>query len=215
MEKLLNKELNEGQDEDISSNKIYILACGIFQPELEQSLLAIRNAGTYPYEFEVVYLRAGLHSNMKNLKNGIIQSIQTLPVKKTILLYGSKCHPEMEDIVKEYGLTGFPQSNCIELISGHKSDGNDGIFHLTPGWILKWRELFDPGTGIDEVAMRQNSGYFNQALLSDSNTCLIPDEAILEFFDHTQIPIDIENIGLDIFRRNLEAAIEETIKKDK
>jgi hypothetical protein len=89
----------------------------------------------------------------------------------------------------------------------HEIDNSSKTFYLTPGWLMKWRELFDRGWGIDEVELRQSFGYYDKILLFDTGVSEITDEMILEFFEYTRVPIEVEQGGLDVFKSNILAAI--------
>ena len=39
-------------------------------------------------------------------------------------------------------------------------------FYMTSSWLVKWREFFDPGWGVDEVGMRQAFAFYNKVVLS-------------------------------------------------
>lgn len=202
-----NKEKHAG--------KVHLLACAIFQLELEQVLEQIRDEKLFDCELIVTYLQAGLHNSFEHLKYTILKAIDAIVEDRIILLYGSRCHPEFDELLKRYSLIRFPHSNCIELISGKKTEEINQVsktFYLTPGWLLKWREIFDHGWGLDEVAIRQSFGYFDRILLADTNTCEIIDEQILDFFEYTRVPIEIENIGLETFKSNILAAIKQALE---
>ncbi|HWR10127.1 DUF1638 domain-containing protein [Sporomusa sp.] len=190
--------------------KICFLACSIYQPELEAVLAQIRRDRVFDCELAVTYLPLRLHVNLKNLKEAVLTALDETIADKIILLYGSKCHPEFGEFLKDHQPVRFAESNCIELILGermHEIDNSSKTFYLTPGWLMKWRELFDRGWGIDEVELRQSFGYYDKILLFDTGVSEITDEMILEFFEYTRVPIEVEQGGLDVFKSNILAAI--------
>lgn len=195
--------------------KVCFLACGIYQLELEQVLMEIKEESLFDSDLEVTYLPLNLHINLDNLKNGIIKALDAVEADKIILLYGSKCHPDFYDFLSNYhNLVRFDQSNCIELMMGERMkeiDQNSKTFYLTPGWLDKWRELFDSGFGLDEVMLRQSFGLYDRTLLVDTGVGEITDEKILEFFEYTEVPIEVEQEGLAVFKRNIITAIQQAI----
>lgn len=194
--------------------KICILACSIYQPELEAVLAQIRRDRLVAYDVVVTYLPLKLHSNLAHLKEAVINALAETVADRIILLYGSKCHPEFDEFLRSYRLVRFAQANCIELILGARSKpaaDHGKTFFLTPGWLTKWRELFDTGTGIDEVALRQSFGFFDRVLFYDTGVSEITDEMILEFFDYTRVPIAVEQGNLAAFRTNILAAIQAAV----
>lgn len=194
--------------------KICFLACGIYQLELEQVLAQIKQEQIFDCEFYVMYLPANLHVDLKKLKEAVLRALDAVVADRIILLYGSKCHPEFDDFLKDYPLVRFEQSSCIELILGDRMQENKRdaqTFYLTSGWLFKWREIFDPGWGVDEVAMRQNFACYDRILLTDTGVGDITDEQILEFFEYTQVPIEMEQGGLENFKNNIITAIQQAI----
>ena len=189
--------------------KICILACSIYQPELEVVLGQIQAERLFACELVVTYLPLKLHSNLKNLKEAVIKALDEISADRIILLYGSKCHPEFDDFLQNYQLVRFAQANCIELILGARMNEVDSAktFYLTPGWLTKWRELFDTGWGIDEVTLRQSFGFYDRVLFFDTGVSEITDEMILEFFEYTRVPIEVEQGNLETFRKNMVSAI--------
>ena len=75
----------------MDNNKVHFIACGIFQPELDQVLNQIVSEGLFSCAFEVEYLQAGLHSNLDALKKEMINALGLHADARTIFLYGSKC----------------------------------------------------------------------------------------------------------------------------
>lgn len=192
--------------------KVSFLACNVLRPELECILEQIRSEGLFDCEIAVTYLQAGLHIDLDLLKNDILHALDLMIADRTILLYGSKCHPEFHEFLKDRDLITFPQSNCIELLLGARMqeiDRTSKTFYLTPGWIaficecfLKW----------DEVSIRQGFGYYDRMLLLDTGVCEITDEQILDIFDHYCVPIEVEKVGLSVFKGNIVAAITQVIE---
>lgn len=194
--------------------KLCFLTCGIFQLELEQVLAEIKKEKLFDCELVPTYLPANLHVNLLRLKDVILTGLDQVVADRTVLLYGSKCHNELHEFLKDYQLIRFQQSNCIELVLGERMQEIDKVsntFYLTPGWLNNWKEIFDSGWGLDQVTIRQNFGYYDRILLLDTGVGEITDEMILEFFDYTQVPIGIEQVGLEVFKNNILAAIQQAL----
>lgn len=195
--------------------KLCFLACEIYQLELEQVLAQLREETLFDCELEITYLPLNLHINLDHLKEGVLKGLDAIAADKIILLYGSKCHPDFHDFLSGYpNVVRFEQSNCIELMMGPRLkeiDRDSKTFYLTPGWLDKWRELFDSGFGLDEVMLRQSFGIYDRTLLVDTGVGEITDEKILNFFEYTEVPIEIEQGGLEIFKQSIITAIQQAI----
>jgi hypothetical protein len=77
------------------------------------------------------------------------------------------------------------------------------------GDLENWRKIFVEGLKWDEIDARQNFGYYDRILLLDTGITPVDDEKILEFFDYTQVPVEILPIDLEHFRREVEKLLEE------
>lgn len=190
--------------------KICFLACGIYQPELEQALAQIKAEGLLACELAVTYLPVNLHIDLKKLKTAVLAALDETVADRIILLYGAKCHPEFDIFLQAYPVVRFAQANCVELVLGECLAGgglDPRTFYLTFGWLLKWRELFDPGWGVDEVAMRQSFACYDRILFTDTGVGEISDEQLLEFFECSRVPIEVQQGSLAVFKANIMAAI--------
>ena len=194
--------------------KICLLACGIYQPELEQVLAQIKQEKLFSGELELTYLPTNLHVDLKKLKAAVLQALETVAADRIILLYGSKCHPEFDEFLQNYPVIRFEPANCVELIRGEHSQ-DSRTFYLTSGWLLKWREIFDPGWGVDEVAMRQSFACYDRILFTDTGASKITDEQLLDFFEYTRIPIEVEQGGLAAFKAAIVTAVRQAIAAGK
>ena len=73
---------------------------------------------------------------------------------------------------------------------------------ITPGWIRASSSMMD-AAGYDEVDIRQSFGFYDRFLLMDTGIIPLSEEEILEFYDLTQVRIEIQQINLDYFKANL------------
>ncbi len=70
---------------------------------------------------------------------------------------------------------------------------------ISPGWLEAWQEISN-GLGWDEVDVRINMGRYDKIIVIDPGLFPINDEAILEFYDLVQVPVEIMEINLDYFK---------------
>lgn len=182
---------------------VHILSCGIFKPEIEKILPEVKLA-LLNHNIEIHFVPPALHVDNKKLKAGIVNGLEALKNQRTVLFYGSMCHPELSQIARESGVTYPKANNCIELFFDPKRkkeiDSAYNVFYMTSGWLKYWREIFQQGQGWDSVEARMNFGLYDKILVLDSEVSNISDEEILEFFDYAQVPIEFEPISLDYFK---------------
>jgi hypothetical protein len=184
-----------------------VLSCGIFQPELERLLPEImRELGGR--EIEVSFVPPALHVDYKKLKAGIMEGLAPFDGRATLLLFGSMCHPEISKIAGEHGAVHLRECNCIDAMltpeRKRELESAGRTFFLTAGWLQSWRDIFQQGQGWhDPVDARMNLGFYDQMLVLDSGVYEIKDEDLLDFFDYAQVPIDVEPIDLEHFKKTV------------
>ncbi|GHV29378.1 hypothetical protein AGMMS4952_15030 [Spirochaetia bacterium] len=184
---------------------ISVLSCGIYQLELEKILPEIQEelgAG-----LSVQYLPPALDVNADRLAKGIREGLYALAGKKTMLLYGRMCHTDMAGITKDTGAV-YPQTaNCVEaFLSPEKKremDATGNVYYLTMSGLKLWREIYRQGHGWDEVDARINFGSFDKIVVLDCGLFEITDEALFEFFEFTQTPVEVMPVSLDYFKETV------------
>lgn len=181
-----------------------LLCCEILRNEIEQVLQG-KNV-------EIKYLEAGLHTDFKKLANAIGNALDSMGNSAEISLgYGTMCHPDLETMACAKGIKVMQAKNCIEMLLGDKLtelDAESRTFYITGGWLENWRKIFVDQLKWDKVDARQNFGFYERILLLDSGLVPIDDEKILEFFDYTEVPIEILPIDLSNLEKLLSAALD-------
>lgn len=192
---------------------IFILSCGVFEPELNKILKEIKDEKIFTKNIEVKYLPFGLHTNLDKLKYEITSNLDKLTSHKVILLYGSKCHYKFYEFLKDYpNVITFEDSNCIELIVGdeRKFDPETNLY-LTPGWVLKFDELNKYINAVDIYDIRQQYGHYENVIIGDTKVCKFTDEMIFNLFEKIQVPIDIQDININNFKNKIINAIKKAV----
>lgn len=177
-----------------------IIARQIFTDELSAVL---------PEEFkdiDITLLDAGLHMNSDQIEITLKQALNDATAEgvDARVLFGSGCHPDMCNIIKNHGGKIIGTKNCIEAFCHESIDEleQNRTMVITPGWVRFFSNLM-AAAGWDEVDVRQNFGRYDRFLLMDPGINPLSDEEILEFYDLTQVPVEIRQISLDHFRAKL------------
>ena len=195
---------------------IFILSCGVFEVELNKILKEIEE-NIFDVNINVKYLPFGLHTNLDKLKSVIVDNLNNITSSKVILLYGSKCHYMFYDFLKDYNnLITFKDSNCLELIINNNDNKvleNDKNLYITPGWVLKFDELNQYSNAVDIYDIRQQYGQYENIIIGDTQVCEITEEMIFDLFEKVQVPIEVENIDINIFKNKIIDAIKKAINK--
>lgn len=193
--------------------KIFILSCGVFEPELNIILKEINDDKLFNEDIEVKYLPFGLHTNLEKLKYEITSNLDNIKSDKIILLYGSKCHYLFHEFLKDYpNLITFKDSNCIDLIVGDEKKYNDDKnLYITPGWVLKFDELNKFINAVDIYDIRQQYGRYENVIIGDTKVCEFTDEMIFDLFEKIQVPIEIQDININNFKNKIVNAINKAI----
>ena len=181
-------------------NKKKIIACQIFTDEL----LAV-----LPEQYkdiDITWLDAGLHANLDKLEKALKRALMDAASEgaDTRVFLGNGCHPDMCSIINSHGGKILETKNCVEAFCPESIDEleQNRTMFITPGWIRFFPNLM-AALGWDEVDVRQNFGRYDQILLMDTGINPLSEEEILEFYDLTQTPIEIQQISLDHFRAKL------------
>ncbi|MDQ7097182.1 DUF1638 domain-containing protein [Desulfosporosinus sp. PR] len=195
-----------------------IVACGIFQLELEHILDEIKAEWASAAEIKVTYTEPALHVDYDSLKDSLTTSLTTASEEKLILFLGSMCHPEIGELSQKRCAARLQANNCIEAILGKKviddMQHSSNIFCITPGWLQNWEKIFRQGQGWDEIDARQNFGFYDKILLLDTGVSELNEIDILEFFEYTQVPIETQKVELDILKKNVVETLRKTFSKE-
>jgi len=184
--------------------KVFI-GCSMLQDEINS---IIQDTGL---KNSILYIDAALHVNLDQLEQALKENLNQLADKaQPLILVGNKCHPDIIHLADQYGGRIVNASNCIELLLGDKMkelDREAKTFYLTSGWLARWRDIFIKGLGWDSIDARQNFGYYDRVILIDTGFNEISDEELLEFFEYTQVPIEVYTTTLDILKNNIQNAL--------
>jgi hypothetical protein len=181
-----------------------IVSCGIFRFELEKILPEIREALGGP-DIQVEFLPPALDAHADTLEESVTEKLESRRDDKTVLLYGGMCHTEWARITGKSG-AAYPKkaANCVEMLFSPErkkaSDAAQNVYYLTTGGLKLWKEIYQEGHGWDPADARINFGYFEKVIVLDTGLFEISDEELFEFFDYTQVPIEVMKISLDYFK---------------
>lgn len=179
-----------------------LLCCGIVSRELDH-LLQVRQA-------EVTYLNPALHVDLDKMAAELGCGMQRIGEGGALVL-GTQCHPDLSDLAAGMGLHIIQAKNCIEMLLGDdmaRMDSEARTFYITGGWLENWRSIFIEGLKWDEIDARQNFGYYDRIVLLDTGMWPIDDEMILEFYEYTQVPVEIVSVTLDNMCKLLEPILQ-------
>jgi hypothetical protein len=184
------------------------ISCGIFKFELEKVLPEILGGGVGGIEMgrkiQVEYLNPGLDTHADVLENAVTEKLNAHIGDKNTLLYGSMCHTEWKRICEKSGAIYPKPSNCAEMLLSPQRkkeiDATGNVYYLTMGGLKLWKEIYREGHGWDDTDARQNFCYFERIIVLDTGVFEIADEELFEFYEYTQVPVEIEKISLDHFK---------------
>jgi hypothetical protein len=181
-----------------------LLCCEILRNEIEQLLQG--------NTVKIQYLEAGLHADFKKMEHAIKAGLEEMGNSDDVLLgFGTMCHPGMENLAADYGTNTLQAKNCIEMLLGDQLkelDAQSKTFYITSGWLENWRKIFIEQLKWDSIDARQNFGFYDRILLLDTGLIPLVDEHILDFFEYTQVPIEIMSIELDNLKKLLFANLD-------
>ncbi len=173
-----------------------LIACGIFKKELEAVL-------TGKSGLAVHWIDAALHADPDRMAEELDSVITGLQGKNNDIrfLFGNGCHPDICSIAGKCGVDLFAEKNCIHAFLGveqTKELEKSRTMIISPGWLEAWQGI-NERLGWDEVDVRINMGRYDRILILDPGITPISDEAIIEFYDLVQVPVEMMEITLKSF----------------
>jgi hypothetical protein len=192
----------------MNRRSIPVLSCGIYQAELEKVLPEIE--AELGAELRIRYLPPALDVNETRLAGAIAGELaerrgpEGEDAQPLLLLYGRMCHTDMAGLTRGTGALYPGAANCVEMFLGpeikKELDATGNVYYLTMSGLRLWREIYQEGHGWDAVDARINFGSFDRILVLDCGLFEIADEELFEFFEFTQVPVEVFPITLDYFR---------------
>lgn len=181
---------------------IPVIACGIFQWELEKILPEVEKE--LGETIRPLLLTPALDVSEPKLERAIKDGIAAFDNQPCAWLYGSMCHTNMAELAKESGSVYPKPANCAALLLGAERkkamDAAGNFYYISSGGLRLWRKIYQEERGWDETDGRINFGYFEKVIVLDTGLFEISEEDLFEFFDFTQIPVEVEPIALDHFK---------------
>jgi hypothetical protein len=195
-----------------------IIACGTMSLELN----ALKQEG-FLDTAHLFYTTPGLHQDIKELENQLIQRIQKVKqvVNKVIVVYGGKfCYVNsdeplrtMQTIIDQQGegIVRIDATHCMDMLAtederaqiAQEMAGDEKVWWMTSGWVKFRKQVFD---GWDKALANENFpkhtggaivldaiGYMDQYMADH------PDD-FLEYCDWMGIPMQSYNVSLDRFK---------------
>ncbi len=183
-----------------SREETCLIACPIFERELETVLLELDLAP------EIKYMHYTIHNNPLMMEEQLVEKVADAEntTQNVRFLVGKHCKGkrDMAEVVK--GCNGkIPQArNCIDMLIGReltKKLQKNRTSLMTPAWIRMINQSIADGQWSVTDA-RVNLGWYNKILILDTGVDPLDDEQIMEFYDLTQVEIDILPVDLTHFK---------------
>jgi len=181
-----------------------LIACPIFQKELE-SVLSELNLTP-----KINYMHYTIHNSPlkmdEELQDGVDQALKTGDDIRFLVGRHCKGKRNVEDVVEDcHGK--IPQGrNCIDMLIGRELTNElqkNRTSIMTPAWIRMINQSIREGNW-SETDARLNLGWYNKILILDTGIEPLSDELIMEFYDLTQVEIEIFPIDLEHFKALLQ-----------
>ena len=181
--------------------KHHLVTCPIFAKELAVVLAEISASP------RVKLMDYRVHLSAKVMEKEVAKSVETAGAEGAAIsfLVGRECEAlqPLSDIAASCGALLPEGHNCIDIILGReiakKLQGNRSTV-MTTAWIeMIYKSIADGYWTVDDA--RINLGRYDRIILLDSGLEPLDDEMILEFFELTQVPIEIVPVSLDHFKQ--------------
>lgn len=197
-----------------SKKALAIITCGILRDEIEA---VIRQR---ELDYPILFLSPAPCIDYGNLEKQLIALLKRAArtADRTLVVIG-KCHPDIDRLLAGYGASRLSMANCFEALLGaprmKEILRETNTFFTSPSWLKHWRRAFKKGMKWDVVDVRQNFGVYERILILDAGVTPYSDEEVLEFYDYTQVPVEIFPVDLGNFASLLAVACQELIRGDR
>ncbi len=182
-----------------SATDTCLIACPIFRRELEYVLGELNLA---PH---ITYMHYTIHSDPLTMDEQLQEGITTSTANKKIrFLVGRHCksNKDIEEVVNECGGKIPEAKNCIDMLIGHEFAEElqkNRTSLMTPAWIRMINKSIEDGHWSVTDA-RLSLGWYDKILILDTKVEPLSDEQIMEFYDLTQVEIDVLPVDLEHFK---------------
>jgi len=177
-----------------------IIACPIFEKELE-SILAELNLNP-----TISYMHYTIHTDPLIMEEQLKEKVATpLSNNKNIrFLLGRHCKGirDMTEVVADHNGKIPRARNCIDMLIGDELTNElqkSRTSLMTPAWIRMINKSITDGRWSVADA-RLTLGWYDKILILDTGVDPLSDEQIMDFFDLTQVEIDILPVDLKHFK---------------
>ena len=197
-----------------------VISCGMLYPEISHLM---KSGFLNPRR--ILFTPPGLHALPDKLEEHLLkrlaQAREWCPDHKTIVVYGRKCHINVDEPLKrvdsilraagqgivrvqgDYGYDMLASFDDRQRISG----GREGkTLWFTPGWLKSWKVVYKKYFGWDSADANANfPGFYDKIIVLDSlglaeEYMTQHAEEILELFDWTGLEVEFYPITLDRFK---------------
>ncbi|MBU7007886.1 DUF1638 domain-containing protein [Phosphitispora fastidiosa] len=181
--------------------KTVFVACSMLKAEIEKVMEELNS------ENRILFFDAALHVDFDRLEKALVSRLEEAGKdEKPAVLVGTKCHPEIQDIIARYQAKIVSGINCIELLLGEKMkdlDAEAKTFYVSYGWLKNWKKIFVEELKWDSVDARINFGYYDRIVYIDTGLQEINDEEVLEFYEYTGVPLEIYPVDLENMKKEI------------
>ena len=181
--------------------KQHLITCPIFAKELAVVLPEIAAEPT------VLLMAYNVHTNAKTMEEELAGSIAMARAEGAAisLLVGQECQAlqPLSQIAANCNGALPEGRNCLEIILGREKARalqENRTTLMTPAWIRMINSSIADGYWTLEDA-RINLGRYERIILLDSGLEPLDDEMLMEFFELTQVPIEILPVTLEHFKK--------------
>lgn len=180
----------------MSDRAVIFISCGIFQEELEY---LIRQKGL---DWNVIFLEAALHVNFDDLKSALESALREHGRTGAVLkvVYGH-CHPEMAEIMEQYGAERIEAGNCLEAMVGAEEimrlNEEGTAFFLSAGWVNNWEKMFEAGEKDFNLDFKTMFDSYRRIVVFDTGIIPIDEDKVQAFSRFTSLPVVRKKITLD------------------
>ncbi|MEX2721757.1 MAG: DUF1638 domain-containing protein [Candidatus Wukongarchaeota archaeon] len=198
---------------------VCLINCGILEKEINK----LMEDGAI--KVKAYFLPPTLHMDFDELKVNLEKQLEECSKNchnGIVVVYGDSCHPEIKDIVRNYGAVKVQGClNCIEMLLGketrEKIDPEKAFWYLSPGWCENWEKFLKDSLGWDEKEAKEQLKNIKKVIFVDTlGNYEEYKKDIEKFREYSGIQqVEKVEVGLEKLKNTLLNAINQALETKK
>jgi len=169
-------------------------------------------------DIQIMFLNSILHMHPEQLAHSLqhLLEVELDHGQEVVLVYGDCCR-QMAAMTDKHVVVRTRCNNCCDLLLGreeYRRLSHERVFFLIPEWIMRWREIFTEGLGLDRaIACSFMQDMHSRLVYLDTGIGPVPEKELAECAEYCGLPYEVRPMLLENLRTSVEEALLNLEKK--